>query len=206
MPTTLYYAHDPMCSWCWGFRPAWQAVQEQLPAQVRVQRLLGGLAPDDDAPMEEALRRHLKGTWRRIQERIPGTEFNFDFWKVCRPRRSTYPACRAVIAARQQGAESEELMILAIQQAYYLQARNPSNQATLIELAQETGLDALAFHEAMNAGSTDRELAKEIDNCRALGLTSFPSLALDVGGSRWPIGVDYTNPGAVVEQISLLLE
>lgn len=206
MPATLYYGHDPMCSWCWGFRPAWQALQEQLPNPVRVQRLLGGLAPDNDAPMEESLRRHLQGTWQRIQERIPGTEFNFDFWEVCRPRRSTYPACRAVIAARQQGAEWEETMILAIQQAYYLQARNPSRQATLIEIAQAIGLKGPRFHKALSAASTDAELTREIETCRSYGLTSFPSLVLDVGGSRWPIAVDYTNPAAIRDQILALLD
>ena len=49
MPAVLYYVHDPMCSWCWGFRPTWLALQDQLPEGVRVQRLLGGLAPDRGA-------------------------------------------------------------------------------------------------------------------------------------------------------------
>jgi putative protein-disulfide isomerase len=206
MAATLYYAHDPMCSWCWGFRPAWQALREQLPPQIKVHRLLGGLAPDNDQPMEEAMRRQLQGTWRRIQARIPDTRFNFDFWELCRPRRATYPACRAVIAAREFGAQWEEPMIVAIQQAYYLQARNPSNPSTLIELAQEIGLDGPAFHQTLTAESTNRQLAQEIAVCREYGLTSFPSLALDVAGSRWPIAVDYTNPGAIKEQIVMLLD
>ncbi|MFT6977114.1 MAG: putative protein-disulfide isomerase, partial [Shewanella psychromarinicola] len=24
--TTLYYVHDPMCSWCWGYRPTWDTL------------------------------------------------------------------------------------------------------------------------------------------------------------------------------------
>ena len=55
MSSTLYYAHDPMCSWCWGFRPVWQSLRRQLPPAVRVVRLLGGLAPDNDEPMPEAM-------------------------------------------------------------------------------------------------------------------------------------------------------
>jgi putative protein-disulfide isomerase len=55
------------------------------------------------------------------------------------PRRSTYAACRAVIAARRQNPGYEEKMILAIQQAYYLEARNPADSHTLIELASEIG-------------------------------------------------------------------
>ena len=110
----LYYAHDPMCSWCWGFRPVWEQLTHRLPSNVRTQRLLGGLAPDNNQPMSEQTRERIQDTWRRIEQRIPGTEFNFDFWEKCQPRRSTYPACRAVIAAGRQGEKQEERMILAI--------------------------------------------------------------------------------------------
>lgn len=206
MSTILYYAHDPMCSWCWGFRPAWAALLNQLPDQVHVRRLLGGLAPDDDTPMDEDMRRFLQNTWQRIQQQIPETEFNFDFWEKCRPRRSTYPACRAVIAARQQGPEQEEIMVYAIQRAYYLQARNPSNRATLVELAQEIGLDAVAFLRTLDSDATQDQLRSEIDSCRRLGMGSFPSLMLDLDGSRWPIAVDYTNADAIREQIQFIID
>jgi len=52
--TVLYYIHDPMCSWCWAFRPVWGEVQRRLPETVSVTYLLGGLAPDSDAPMPES--------------------------------------------------------------------------------------------------------------------------------------------------------
>jgi putative protein-disulfide isomerase len=44
------------------------------------------------------------------------------------------PILRAVIAAREQGIDYNEAMISRIQQAYYLEARNPSDNSTLIEL------------------------------------------------------------------------
>ena len=102
MTTTVYYVHDPMCSWCWGFSPALGELLAGLPAGVEVRRLLGGLAADSELPMGSAMRERLQDTWRNIQRRVPGTRFNFDFWTSCSPRRSTWPACRAVIAARRQ--------------------------------------------------------------------------------------------------------
>ncbi len=206
MPVTLYYAHDPMCSWCWGFRPAWQTLQGQLPDNIQVRRLLGGLAPDDDSPMAEDMRRHLRKTWQHIQQRIPGTRFNFDFWETGKPRRSTYPACRAVVAAREQGAEHEEAMILAIQEAYYLQARNPSDAATLIELAQELGLDSGRFHQTLRDEATESALQQEIGACRAMRLNSFPSLLLQADDKRHEIALEYTDPQAMLQQIRKLAE
>lgn len=117
MPTTLYYVHDPMCSWCWGFRPALDALLAGLPPSVRVERLLGGLASDSDEPMSDSMREQLQQTWRRIQRRIPGTRFDFDFWARCSPRRSTWPACRAVIAARRQDPAFDQAMTYAVQRA-----------------------------------------------------------------------------------------
>ncbi len=204
---TLIYIHDPMCSWCWGFRPALQALRARLPADMGFERLLGGLAPDSDQPMPEAMREQLQDTWRRIQQRIPGTRFNFDFWKRCTPRRSTWPACRAVIAARSLDPACEDTMILAIQEAYYLHARNPSDEAVLVRLAEEIGLSREAFAQRLRAPETGQTLQAERARAEALGVRGFPSLVLQTGpAARWPIAVDYTEPQAMLEQIALVLD
>ena len=47
--------------------------------------VVGGLAPDSAEPMPEAMQLALQNTWRTIQSRIPGTEFNYDFWRARLP-------------------------------------------------------------------------------------------------------------------------
>jgi putative protein-disulfide isomerase len=168
-------------------------------------QLLGGLAPDSAEAMPAELQQHLENTWRRIQRQVPGTEFNFDFWRRCRPRRSTWPACRAVIAARRQDPSREDDMIHAIQRAYYRQARNPSDLATLVELAGEIGLDASRFLLDLQSQATQQELAQEVASSRRLGASSFPNLVLLRGPSRWPVPVDYRNADAMLETIETLL-
>lgn len=204
--STLIYVHDPMCSWCWGFRPTLAQLMQRLPASIGVERLLGGLAPDSDAPMPNEMQQSLQDTWRRIQARIPGTTFNFEFWRDCAPRRSTWPACRAVIAARQQSAAAEALMILAIQQAYYLYARNPSDTDTLVGLARDIGLDTAQFETTMLDVSTQKQLEDEIARARSMGADSFPSLRLNTGNSTWPIAVDYLDADSMLEQIAIVVE
>ena len=127
-----------------------------------VRYVLGGLAADTDEPMPEETRSFLQQTWHKIEQRIPGVHFNFDFWEKASPRRSTYPACRAVIAARQFGPEYEALMTAAIQRAYYQEARNPSDDSTLIELAAEIGLDADEFAGVLGDPATQQKLFDEI--------------------------------------------
>lgn len=197
----LYYVHDPMCSWCWAFRTVWSEIVQGLPAGVRPLRLLGGLAPDTEQPMSELMQAKIRGIWQRIQERIPATQFNFDFWHQCIPRRSTYPACRAVIAARNQGAEFEESMILAIQQAYYLQARNPSEQETLSVLADNIGLNGPRFVRDLNAPTTEAALEREMQQGQRIGARGFPSLILQAGQEYRLLRHDYSDGFQVLTQL-----
>lgn len=186
----LYYIHDPMCSWCWGYRPTWDLLQKKLESEVQVHSLVGGLAEDSDVPMPENMQNFLQQTWHKISAEL-GTKFNFDFWSQCQPKRSTYPACRAVIVAREHQKESE--MSLAIQEAYYLYARNPSEVSTLIELAESIGLDGALFAQEINSDKVNQQLMNEIAKVRTLPIQGFPSLVLAVGGELFPIRLDYKN-------------
>ncbi len=201
MIRTLHYVHDPMCSWCWAFRPTWERIVQGLPGDVRPHRLLGGLAPDSDLPMPMDLQTYLQKTWSTGEQRVPGTRFNFSFWEECRPRRSTYPACRAVISARNQGDRFEEPMILGIQQAYYLHARNPSDDDTLIALADTMGLDKERFARELHATPTQHTLELEIALGGRMGARGFPSLVLETGGSHRILQYDYLDPRTVIGQL-----
>jgi len=201
MQATLYYVHDPMCSWCWGFEATREKLFTALDGRMQIRRLVGGLAPDSEEPMPEPMRNMLQQTWQRIALTIPGTRFNFEFWEKCQPRRSTYPANRAVIAARAQGEAFDPLMTARIQRAYYLEARNPSDNSTLIDLAADIGLDRERFAQALVAPATQQQLIEEIQRSRALGIDSFPSFAVEKSEHLYHIGLSYTDPQAMLSQI-----
>ena len=200
----LTYIHDPMCSWCFGFSNALGALMDSLPATIQVHRLLGGLASDTDEPMPAEMKTHVRSNWERIEQRVPGVTFNYEFWGECQPRRSTYPACRAVISARAQGAEYDIEMTKAIQQAYYGQARNPSDNSMLIALAAEIGIDQDVFAKALTSDAVHTELIAEITAAKQMCATSFPSLKLQIGETVWPISINYTDPEEMLELIEML--
>ncbi len=200
----LYYFHDPMCSWCWGYRPAWQSLKAALPTDVRVENILGGLAADSNEPMPSELQAHIKGHWRHIEGEL-GTAFNFDFWTENQPRRSTYQACRAVLSARRQGLE--EVMIEAIQRGYYLRAMNPSNDDVLAQLAREIGLDETEFCADLVSEDVQQQLTEQIEFSRTTNISGFPSLFLSCVGNGegerkvLPITIDYKDYRATLDQI-----
>jgi len=202
MDKVLYYVHDPMCSWCWAFNNTWATVQASLSDSIEVRYLLGGLAPDSDRPMAKELQQKISEGWYRIQQHVPGTEFNHDFWTVCKPRRSTYPSSRALIAARTLDKTAERPMLLAIQQAYYLQAKNPADDAVLVECAGQLGLNKIDFAELLNHPSIQQQLLMEIKLGRSMGANSFPSIVLQQGENTRLLTYDYNDPQVLLNQLS----
>lgn len=195
---TLYYVYDPMCAWCWGYKPVWDSIRASLSDEIEIQYVLGGLAEDTDQPMPVPMRAQIAEYWRKIESYL-GTEFNHDFWTLNEPRRSTYPACRAVVAARSQGAELE--MYAAIQRAYYLEAKNPSDNPVLMQLAESIGLDSVKFEQDLTTTETHEALIQEINFARSIGGNSFPSLFLVRGASVIELPIDYQRPEVTLSQV-----
>lgn len=166
-------------------------ILEQLPQSVGVRYVMGGLAPDSDAPMPDETREYIQGAWRQVSART-GAKFNWDFWTTCQPRRSTYPACRAVLAA-DAANDSGPAMFDRIQQAYYLEARNPSDTDTLIALADELGIDREQFRTDLKSPQTENLLQKDFRLQRELGCRAFPSLVLENNGERQYLTAGYDD-------------
>lgn len=179
MEATLYYVYDPMCSWCWGFKQTWQALEQRLQDKLQIRYVLGGLAPETEDAMSEDMQASLQQTWHRVHE-MTGAQFNFDFWRNNTPRRSTYPACKAVLVARRFGRERQ--MYERIQHYYYQEAGNPSLYDNLIRLAVELGMDEEDVRHLIHSDEIEQALMQEIMYAEQLGAQGFPSLILEHDG------------------------
>ena len=190
-----------MCSWCWAFSPTWTKVKEALPSQKCINYLLGGLAPDSNVTMPIETREYVKCNWEKIQQVVPGTKFNYDFWTMCEPKRSTYPSCRAVICAKIQRPEIEQSMINAIQKAYYLNAQNPSNEDVLVNIAIDLGLNAEKFKKDLSSSEVNETLLNEIELAQSISGNGFPSLVLNSDDKLKKINIDYLDANYIINQI-----
>ena len=191
-----------MCSWCWGFRPVWQQLKTQFTDTLDIVYVVGGLAPDSDQPMPIAMQNNLSNTWQHIQQHIPGIEFNYEFWNPTSnsmPRRSTYPSCRAVLAAKVQDVDIEDAMILGIQQAYYLKSQNPSNIDVLVEIAHSIGLNAEKFKQDITSPAVELLLKEQLQLARQLSSQGFPSIVISKDNKLFGIPLDY-NKSVTMQQ------
>ncbi|NRA38081.1 MAG: DsbA family protein [Planctomycetes bacterium] len=189
----IYYILDPMCSWCWGFRNTFLAFQESLnPAEVTLHYLMGGLAPDNDQPMPQAMREMIQQHWQSVQHRT-GAQFNVDFWSSCTPRRSTWLSCRAVIATGLQDKKYIPQMIYALQKAYYLEAQNPSDLDTILNCAQSLDIDHETFAADLDSEKVHTLFQEQRKMGQDMGISGFPALVVKDGDQLHNLSSGYLD-------------
>jgi len=200
---TLYHVHDPMCSWCYAFKPTLDELRKKLNNNVKLVHVVGGLAKHSQEAMPKEQQETIENIWYQIEKEI-GTKFNHDFWKNCEARRSTYLSCQATMLARYENKEDE--MIEAIQEAYYLNAQNPSNADTLIALAKDIGMDEKKFELDLKSQKIEDELQEELNFRRSLYVRSFPSLVLKYKKETYPINIKFGDSDFMLKQINNMTE
>ena len=199
------YVMDPMCGWCYAFQPELEGFLAQHPS-ANVDWIMGGLAPDSAEPMDDALQRTIASYWHQI-EAVSQVTFNHDFWTTNTPYRSTYPACRAVIAAELLVQDSAPRMAKAIQSAYYLEAKNPSLEDTLMDCARAIDLDEALFSAALHSENTEQAFQQHLAVTRQLQVTGFPALfAVSDCNEAYPLALGFTPTDTLAERFAQITD
>ena len=202
--SVLIYVYDPMCSWCYGFRPTWKALKSQLPEGLPVVSLLGGLADDSNVSMPEDMVKYLRRTWSQIEStcRVP---FNHAYGdQTPPPPRTTFISCRAVIAAERLAGRGEAFAE-RIQDAYYTEAQNVWDFNTLCDLAEAFGFQRSSFADALMSDDVRAVHDEQRQLAERLQVEGYPSVLLIHQGQAYPIPVRHQGADVMLSDISDLL-
>lgn len=200
----LIYVHDPMCSWCYGFRPTWKALKALLPDGLPVVSVLGGIAGDSKVAMPDEMVDYLKRTWDRIESTC-GVSFNHDYWKQTPPPpRTTFISCRAVVAAERIAGRGEAFNE-RIQDAYYQEAKNVWDPKVLCDLASAFGFNRDRFKSELESEEVRAVHSEQQQLAQRLKVEGYPSVLLIREGEAFPITVRHGGPDTMAEDISDLL-
>jgi len=202
---TLYYIYDPMCSWCYAFEASLTEIKATLPSLLTFKSVLGGLAPDSNHTMPVETQTMVQRAWHKIEQSVPSIQFNFDFWSKNTPIRSTYPACRAILAAELQGSDFTDAMRKSIQKTYYQDAQNPSLNSVLLRCAESTQLNKQQFTDDFFHADTQQALTDHIQFSHTLSARSYPSLRLVINQEIHTIPINYTQAQVSIQKIQQLL-
>ncbi|MBP0614776.1 DsbA family protein [Jiella mangrovi] len=204
VPHLVYFA-DPMCSWCWGFAPAIDAIAARHP-DLPVRLVLGGLRPFNDKPMDDAAKADIRRHWEHV-EAASGQPFDYGFFKRKGFVYDTEPAARAVVAARRLDAGHAFALMRRIAGAFYARNRDVTDTSVLTELATEEGLDTARFEAVFEDPATREETLADFAVSQASGVTGFPTLVAGpkAGGNYEAIAIGFLPPEQVLSRVDAFL-
>lgn len=173
----LWYVADPMCSWCWGFAPVIEALRENYREHLQVALLLGGLRPGTTDPVTPSFRAEILHHWQQVHART-GQPFRFEGALPDGFIYDTEPPSRAVLAAADLDGGKTYPMFRAIQQAFYAEGMNVTQDENLVRLASGIGLAAAAFRDALAGEAVRQKTLASFQRTRQWGVRGFPTLIL----------------------------
>jgi putative protein-disulfide isomerase len=185
MELEFVYVADPMCSWCWGFAPVAERMQEVYDIPLRV--VVGGLRPGPEAEeLDDRSAAVLRHHWDQV-ETASGQPFDRTFlerrdgW-----RYDTEVPAIAVVAMRELN-ETQTLSFLArLQRAFYAEGVDITDRAVYPELVAGFDVDSEVFTGLLASGEMKKRAWSDFNESRSLGVSGFPTL-LTRDGDEWAV-------------------
>lgn len=182
MNARLLYVMDPMCSWCWGFAPVFDALASQARAAgLGLHLVAGGLRPGSAQALDDGTRDYILRHWRAVAERT-GQAFRFEDALPDGFVYDTEPASRALVAVRSLAPDKVWPLVRAIQQAFYVEGRDVTRGAVLADLAESLGVTREAFAGAFDSAALRERTAADFGRAADLGIAGFPTLLAERHG------------------------
>lgn len=137
--------------------------------------IMGGLYAGNTTPMDDATKADIQQHWQHVHG-ASGQPFNHSFFQRPHFIYNTEPPCRAMIACHRQKPDSVLQFLHHLQQAFYVDNSDITDETVLIELAADFALDESLFKVLMRDPETQRITRLNFDYTRYLGVSGFPTL------------------------------
>lgn len=173
LPTIIYIA-DPMCSWCWGFTPVLERIEETYRDRIVIDPVVGGLRPGTKEPLNDELRETILHHWHEVNK-ASGQPFGFDFNVGDDFVYDTEPPCRAVVAVRGIRPEATLDYFHALHKAFYVDNLNITKTEVLADLAETFDIQREEFIARFELPETQEETFNDFARARSMGINGFPA-------------------------------
>jgi protein-disulfide isomerase-like protein with CxxC motif len=182
MPVRVRYYTDPACPGSWAAEPQRHALLVEFGKDLPFTYVMGGLARDYEGDHGAHVARWLD---LAAASRMP---FDPRLWTEG-PIRTSYPACMAVKAAREQGPEAAERYLRAAREGLMWGRRKLDAAEPLAEVARDAGLDLARFRVDLDSNAIVEAFGADLDETRSQG-PEPPFLRFE-GGDAVPAGAPY---------------
>jgi putative protein-disulfide isomerase len=187
VPVQVRYFTDPGCPWSWAAEPAVRRLMVEFGDSLSWSWLMVGLSREIPADT-----RGLALHWLGVADQS-GMPIDPLLWKEA-PIRSTYPACMAVKAAAEQGADAATRYLRVVREGLMCLRRKLDTTEALVEAAREAGLDVERFRVDLGSHAIVEAFGADLEEARAAGAPGDERISIPaarLGESDWWLGGSY---------------
>lgn len=175
----VIYGFDPLCGWCFGFVPAMRALRRahpDLPVTLAMPGLVTGPRVGPYAEMEGYIR-SASGRLRPVTGRAPSEAF-FDLIRRPGVIGDSRPPIAAIAAVAQAHPDAALDFAHAVTEAHFVDGADLNDPGTFTRLLRDLGLGPV------DIAIDDVAIARVLEEGRAHGIASFPTLMIEQAGRR----------------------
>ncbi len=187
----LIYVGDPMCSWCYGIAPEWQKLKADYKDKVQIDYVMGGLRPYFDKPISE-MKDFLADHWKHVHE-ASGQEFSYGILDRSDLNYDTEPPSRAVVVIKELKPDAVGDFFVEIQKLFYVQNKDMNQSESYHGILNTMGIATDAFDNMFHTKEIKEATKAEFDNAKLLGVTSFPTVLLQIGDEQYIVTQGYST-------------
>ena len=160
MTVQLRFYTDPACPWSWNAEPALRRLMWEFDGELEFVWVMGGLTRSyEHANLFEVTTQWLEDA------AAGGMPCDPRIWTK-NPLDSTYPACRAVKAATEQGPEAAYRYLRGLREGIMCELRKLDDDASLIEAAGRAGLDGDRFAADLRSSASEEAFEADLAEVR----------------------------------------
>lgn len=180
------YYTDALCVWAWIAQPRLEELQRQWGDRLGVRHRCVDVFGDSHSKIRRQWGAH--DGFERFSSHVTESASAFDecivnsrVWSHIRPRSSLQAHLLLKAVGLVAGDEAVGPMALKIRHAFFVEARDVSDQSLLLELATEAGLDGAALQSALLDGSALARLSDDQRSADDLGVRGSPTWVINEG-------------------------
>ncbi len=205
---TLIYGFDPLCGWCFAFRPSMAALRTAYPSLPIALRYGGLVTGERVAPIAQTRDYLINGLEqvRRTAGVAAGVAFYEELLAEGTYVSNSEPPCRAVWVMEQLAPQAAYAFADSLPEALYVHGQPLDDPVLLSALAKAHGVDSGAFVELWQSDAARAATQAAFAQAQRAGFTTYPTVVYQRGYQHVLVVRGFMPPEQFVERIGALRE